>query len=235
LNLSATIFSFTFSKPVERKFVMFTRLLALMSSMVGCSGAVDADPLPTISNSDEQNRVYRKGCDLIKPYMRIHGVEAKRIDAAAKAKIARGIALLGVVTKYSPSNWSAHWICGKGYQALGDSPAACDAFKRAFEIQTENPDVAREYMFECLNLGRGIEGLRAATLAVKLNPSDAGLHANLALAYLVSGDPPSALKAVDEALRLNPSDAISKNVGRVTQQIIDGKRSIPKKLSDLNR
>jgi Tfp pilus assembly protein PilF len=213
---------------------MFARLLALMSSLLGCSKHVDSAPLPTISNDDEYNRDYQEGCDLIKPYLILHGVEQKRVDTAAKAKIARGIALLGVVTTYSPSNWSAHWICGKGFQALGDSAAACDAFKLAFDIQTKNPDVAREYMFECLNLGRGSEGLRAAKVAVALNPSDAGLHANLALAYLVSGDASSALNAVDEALRLDPSDSISKNVRKVTQQIIDGKRPMPKKLGELD-
>ncbi len=219
---------------MKRQLSMIARLLALMSSLLGCSKPVDSAPLPTISNDDEHNRFYQEGCDLINPYLILHGVEQKRIDGAAKTKIARGIALLGVVTTYSPSNWSAHWICGKGYQALGDSPAACDAFKFAFDIQTKNPDVAREYMFECLNLGRGSEGLRAAKVAVDLNPSDAGLHANLALAYLVSGDAPSALNAVDEALRIDPSDSISKNVRKVTQQIIDGKRPLPRKLGELD-
>jgi Flp pilus assembly protein TadD len=214
---------------------MFARFLTLMSSLVGCSKNIDPTPLPTISNVDEQNSVYQEACDLIDPYLRLHGAKSRGIDNAARSKIARGIALLGVVTRYSPSNWSAYWICGKGYQTLGDSPAACDAFKMAFDIQKKNPDVAREYMFECLILGRGAEGLHAARLAVEINPSDSGLHANLALAHLVSGDAISALKAVDEALLLDPSDAISRNVKKVTQQIIDGKRSMPKKLGDLER
>lgn len=204
-----------------------------MLSLPGCSKPVDSAPLPIVTNGEEHNKVYQEGCDLITPYLRLHGVKPKPVDSAAKATLARGIALLGVVTTYSPANWSAHWICGKGYQALGDSPAACDAFKLAFDIETKHPDVAREYMFECLNLGRGSEGLRAARVAVDLKPSDAGLHANLALAYLVSADAASALKAVDEALRLDPSDAISRNVRKATQEIIDGKRAIPKKLGDL--
>ena len=123
---------------------------------------------------------------------------------------------------------------GKGFQALGETAAACDAFGRAFSIQQNNPDVAREYMLECLSLGRNLEGLRAAKMAVSLRPTDAGLHANLALAYLVSGNAPSALQVVNEALQLDPSDTITQNIKKVTQQVIDGRRAMPTKMSDLN-
>ena len=82
---------------------MFASLLTLCLSLAGCS-----KPLPMVSNREQHDRVYREAHDLIKPYMRLQGVKAQRVDAAGKEKIARGIALLGEVTRYAPSNWSAY-------------------------------------------------------------------------------------------------------------------------------
>ena len=122
----------------------------------------------------------------------------------------------------------------KAFQALREPQPACDAFKRAFEIQGSNPDVAREYMFACLELGRAEEGVLAADRAVSLSPSDAGLHANLALAYLLAGRHSAARTSIGEALRLDPSDKISQNVRKVIQEVIDGKRPQPKKIGDID-
>ena len=203
-------------------------LSALFVFLTGCSKSV-----PVISTQDQQDAAYREGCGLIEPYMRLQGKKFQQVDEAAKLKIERGIALLGAVVQHAPDNWPAYWIQGKGYQAMGDAPAACDAFKKSFDLQPANPDVAREYMFECLMLGRGPEGLRAAKQAVDLHPTDPGLQANLALAYLVSGNASAAKSTVDEALRLDPTDPISQRLKNATQLIIDGTHPLPKKLSDL--
>ena len=141
--------------------------------------------------------------------------------------------MLDAVTAYAPANWSAHWIKGKAYQAMGDSKAACAAFKNASDLQDKNPDVAREYMFECLQLGDGAEGLRAAQRALALHPADAGLHANLALALIIAAKPQRALIAVDEALGIDPQDRISQNVRKAVLKIIDGSKPQPRTLSEL--
>jgi tetratricopeptide (TPR) repeat protein len=203
-------------------------------SALGFSKVENDDGTPRILTNDDHNRVYRQACDLIDPYMRLHNVAEKPIDATARTNLEKGIRLLEAVTEYHPGNWNAFWIIGKAKQALGDSPGACDSFGRAFAIQKQNPDVAREYMFECLNLGRGREGLDAAKLAVEIDPKDAGLYANLALAHLVAGDAQAAMAAVDQAIQMNPADEISQNVKRMTQKIIDGKIPLPKKLGDLS-
>ena len=200
---------------------------------VSCGPQTQNHTPPAISSDDEHNRVYQEACDIINPYLRLHGKDSKSLGRDGSSKIRRAISMLDAVTAYHQDNWSAYWIKGKAYQALEQSREACTEFKRAFDLQDKNPDVAREYMFECLNLGDGAEGLRAARHAVSLDTQSPGLHANLALAYLVAGQPSAAIKAVDESLRLDPSDSISQNVRRVAQQILDGKRPIPKTLHEL--
>src|SRR4051794_30100545 len=119
---------------------------------------------------------------------------------------------------------------GKGYQALGESEKACDAFGHSFALQKQNADVAREYMFECLDLGRVQEGVAAAEHAVALEPKEPGLLANLALAYLIAGNNGEAIEKAEEALALDPSDKVTQSVVRVIREVASGKRPQPKKL-----
>jgi len=78
--------------------------------------------------------------------MVLHGEEIK---TPQKKKISEGIMYLDVVTQINPDNWAAFWLKGKGYQALNDSSSAYNEFNASYSIQKENPDVARELMFEC--------------------------------------------------------------------------------------
>lgn len=184
--------------------------------------------------SDEHDIVYQEGWDLITPYMPLHKKESRAARSRkAMRNVERGITLLEFVTEANPENWSAFWGIGKGYQALGNSDAACDFFGKAFARQKENPDVAREYMFECLNLGRHEDGISAAKHAVSLNARDPGLLANLALAHFINANLESAMTAVNESLELAPRDPITRNLRKAIESVQAGKKPQPHRLTDL--
>lgn len=164
--------------------------------------------------------------------------------------VAVAINCLSVLLKSNTRSWSkgtsrgsavdnpgyallAYWVMGKAYQALNQSENACDAFGRSFAIQKDNPDVAREYMFECLNLGRTAEAIDAARHGVELSPNDAGLVANLALAYLVGGQIDEAVTAIDKSLKIAPDDKITQDLRTIILEVRDGKRPQPKSLREL--
>ena len=65
-------------------------------------------------------------------------------------------------------------MMGKAYEALGDEPAAYEAFKRSGAIHPYHPDVAREECVALLNLGRVPEGLAIAQRAVRMQPGGSG-------------------------------------------------------------
>jgi len=183
---------------------------------------------------EEHNACYKQGCSLISQYMHFHNVDSAPSDSkTAKSELNRGIALLKRVVEINPRNFAAYWVMGKGYQVLNDSKLAWEAFGQSFAIERENPDVAREYVFECLNLGKVEEGVAAAEHAVGLNPEDAGLVANLALAYLIGGKLEDAMQAAEESLMLAPDDEITQNLKRVIHEVQNGDRPQPKSMKDL--
>jgi tetratricopeptide (TPR) repeat protein len=219
-----------------RTLLMFGRVLALALALVGCSRQQPrSESIPVIRNDEEHNRYCKEASDLVMPYCRLtDGREKPSNTPKVQTDLQRGIALYKAVVTYAPSNWSAYWFMGKAYQALREPTAACEAFGTAYSIQKENVDIAREFMFECLEIGRTSEGVAAAEHAVSLKPRDAGLLANLALAYTIAGRTSEALSKVEESLSIDPTDKITVNLKRVIREIIEGKRPQPKKLSDLS-
>jgi tetratricopeptide (TPR) repeat protein len=211
--------------------------ISAIASLIGCSQATPSSAnVPLISNDTEHNRYFAEGADLIQPYLKLQDASGRSANSReARHQVERGIALLNAVVVYNPTNWSAFWLMGKAYQTLNDHQKAYNSFGKSYAIQKENPDVAREYMFECLELGKTDEAVPVAEHALNLKPTDAGLHANLALAYILAGRIADARSAIDKSLQIDPSDKISLVLSRRIQQIADGKRSPPRNIRELEQ
>jgi tetratricopeptide (TPR) repeat protein len=179
---------------------------------------------------EKHDEYYQKGFACIDPYVQLHGRPEKRPD---KDKIKEGLKYLDAVTKINPRNWAAFWLKGKAYQALKYPQSAYNEFKKAFDIEKENADVARELMIEALNLGKGEEGVEIGKYALSLKPNNTGLMANLGLAYLINGEIDNAEDIVKKAINLDTFDEISKQILDIILEVKSGKRPQPNKYSDL--
>jgi tetratricopeptide (TPR) repeat protein len=179
---------------------------------------------------EKHDEYYRKGFECIDPYVKLGNRPSQRPNVD---KIKEGIKYLNAVTKINPENWAAFWLKGKAYQALGSPQSAYNEFKKAFDIEKENPDVARELMIEALNLGKGEEGVEIAKHALELKPNNPGLMANLGLAYLINGEIDNAEDITRKAINLDPLDNINKQILYIIEEVKSGKRPQPKKYSDL--
>lgn len=191
-----------------------------------------AAELPKVTNDVEHNAAYVTGNGLISPHLKLLEREPM-ISDKARRDLSEGISYLKAVTDYNQQNWAAYWIIGKAYQALGNHIDANGSFRSSYKIQTQNPDVAREYALSCLELGFGDEAVQATKKSISLAPKDAGLYANLALAHLIANQNREALHAVNVALNMSPNDKISQAVKKIVIEVIAGKRRQPKNGADL--
>lgn len=166
------------------------------------------------------------------PYIKIEGQEPP--DENGPNQLARATEILEQAVSLEPDFWGAWWFLGKCWQALEEPQSALKAFRKAADTGGDsNPNVWREYMFECIQLGDGAEGVRAADRAVALEPENDGLVSNRALAYLIAGRVDEATKIVKQARRLNRKDQTTKNLQRMIKEVRRGKRPQPSRLSDL--
>jgi tetratricopeptide (TPR) repeat protein len=186
----------------------------------------------TDAEAAEYTEVYRRGNDLLGKYIDLQDQETTRSEKR-EAELEEGIRLLQRAVAILPASWPAHWLIGKGHQALGDHERAYEAFRQAARLTPENADVARELCLTCLHLGRHAEAVTAARLAMQLKRSDPGLQANLALALLLAGDMDEALDQAEQAAARTPEDEINRNLLAIIQEVKDGRRRQPTTLAEV--
>jgi Flp pilus assembly protein TadD len=125
------------------------------------------------------------------------------------------------------------WTLGKIYQRLGDQSESLRWFLLAYEANPTQPDVAREAGLAALDSGHHADAACLFTAALRASPTDWGLHANLALAYLLTGRLEDARTHAELAFDRAPSDEVSANVLRLVREIQTGARPQPKSVADL--
>ncbi len=217
-----------------RRLAVMTKLIAFVFALFGCSKKEEQTKREY--TMEDHNRLWEEGTALINPYMRLDDKPEKPATGRkAIREVEQGIEKLNAAVDLKPTNWAAHWVIGKAYQALDRPSDACDSFARSFEIQKENADVAREYMLSCLQLGRFERAVVVAEHAVSLEPDEPGLIANVALALLLAGRTDDALKKTEESLGFNPTDPITQALNKRIHEILDGSRPQPKSIAELEK
>jgi tetratricopeptide (TPR) repeat protein len=180
------------------------------------------------------DEAYKRAVDLIRPHMRLAGQTASA-SPRQDADLREAIGHLDTALRLEPKNWAAWWARGKAQQALGDHEAAYGSLRRANDINGGHVDVGREFVAECLETGRAVEAVGVAEALCHREPKNAGLLANLAVAYLINGRLDDATHAADAALQIDGSDAINVSVRRRIEDVRAGRWPQPSRLADLSR
>lgn len=179
-------------------------------------------------------QLFTRAAELAQPFLLLGNTSQRRVlNRDQRAQLEDAIALCDKVLLADPQNWSAAWLAGKATQSLGDQERAYCYFGRSFEVQNENADVARELTIACLETKRAKRAVEIAEHAVRLEPKDPGLKANLALAQLCSGDLAGAEATIDTALIGDPHDQTSISLKRLIFKVRLGQIKAPETPADL--
>lgn len=184
------------------------------------------------ANATEYKEAYKRGSDLVMRHIDLHDREPAA-GPVKEAELREGIRCLQTALAIQPKSWPAHWLLGKGHQALGEHRRAYEAFQQATRLHTENADLPRELCLECFHLGKFPEAVDAARLAVRIERSNPGLQANLALALLLAGDVDKALDQAEQAVARGPEDNINRTLLAVIRNVKAGRRQPPNSLAEL--
>lgn len=157
------------------------------------------------------------------------------LSGAAASEVAQAVGMLEKVVAEVPDWWNAQWFLGKAQMGLGRYDKAYEAFRRAYRIETKVEPILRELAGTCLELQRFDEAVEVAQAAVSLDPGNAELLANLAVAFLLAGRLAPARKAIDAAINIMPDDRINQSVSRILREIENGAREQPQSLRDLSK
>lgn len=183
----------------------------------------------------EHNQAFEKASAIVRDKILVHD----RPDLPPpgwflRRKLKHALFLFNRVLELNPDNWPAMWSIGKVHQRLGDSANALSWFERAYQINPSQPDVAREASLCAMTIGRPDAAIIFAHRSVQIEPENAGLHANLALAYLLAGQISDAHASIDRALIADSSDSISKTIRKIILHFAANGRTPPTTTRALN-
>jgi tetratricopeptide (TPR) repeat protein len=155
--------------------------------------------------------------------------------AESMIEIQRAVEMLEVVVEHAPQSWRAHWMLGKAWHALDRLPLAHAELSRAFELEKEETVIPRELSGICLELGLGHEAVQIMEHAIGLEPQNAELLGNLAVAHLISGSLKEAQGTILGALKMDPDDKVNQTLHRIIGEVATRKRAQPRNLFELMR
>ncbi len=184
-------------------------------------------------NVARHDELYREASSLIKGLIMVQDKACRPLDSSSRQDLTRAVALFEEVIRINPGNWSAMWLLGKIYQRIADPQHSLDWFSRAHRVNADHPDVAREATIAAMEAGRPVDAVAFGERAVAINPGDAGLRANLALALLFSEKPANAQKVANEALAADPKDQITAHIVAVIDEVLSGVRPCPHHVREL--
>ncbi|MEX2009435.1 MAG: tetratricopeptide repeat-containing glycosyltransferase family protein [Dongiaceae bacterium] len=108
----------------------------------------------------------------------------------------------------NPDVSATPWVnLGIAYRATKKHRAALGCYRRALELQPDDPDVLSNLGNVLKDLERIDDALAVHRKAVGLNPADARLHHNYGVALREAGEMDAALAAFDITCRLAPDNA----------------------------
>lgn len=188
--------------------------------------------------NQELTSLYETSCKKIMPHLILEGVPVK--DQAKNPNsdsLKEGISGLEKVLQYQPENWAALWMLGKAQQAIGDNENSYQSFLKSHKIVNSigevGIDILRELTLQCLLTDRFEESIYYNNMAIKFEPNDYTLWANLAVCELLSGRLEESMNWVKKTLEKLPNDEPATNIKNILEEIRLGKRKIPKKFVEL--
>jgi Flp pilus assembly protein TadD len=176
----------------------------------------------------EHNRVFEEASALIKNEIPLHErPNMPKPGWLLRRKLKRAVSLFERVLQLKPDNWSAMWLVGKVHERLGDNDTALSWFERSYQVNPSQPDVAREASTCAMRVGRHDAAIVFAHRATQIEPANAGLHANLALAYLLAGRVAEAQTSIDRSIAVDQTDKISQTIKTIVQHFVTNGRTPP--------
>jgi tetratricopeptide (TPR) repeat protein len=185
-------------------------------------------------DDNRHDALYKRASKLCWDLILLDDREPAPLDDDARQRLAEATRLFEEVVSMNPGNWAAMWMLGKVCQRLEDPARGLEWFARAHRVNPDQVDVAREASIAAMDAGRPGEAIPFCERALQVEPDNAGLRANLALALLFCERVEEARKEVQDALARDPSDAITQTLARIVGEVAAGTRPCPHHVRDLN-
>jgi tetratricopeptide (TPR) repeat protein len=118
--------------------------------------------------------------------------------------------IIAEIKTAEPSDWVKFYARGIAYERGGQWPKAEADFKRALELEPDQPDVLNYIGYTWLTMNRNLPEAKAMIEnALRQRPNDAHIIDSMGWAYYLMGDFEQALEYLEQAVELMPGDVVT--------------------------
>ncbi|QKC84941.1 tetratricopeptide repeat protein [Mesorhizobium sp. NZP2077] len=145
--------------------------------------------------------------DDMRAYLALGGVYSSKDDFRSAANLYdKAVEVLKAPTA---ANWNIFYQRGIAYERLKEWPKAEPNFRRALELQPDQPQVLNYLGYSWVDMNTNLkEGLAMIQKAVDLRPSDGYIVDSLGWAYFRLGRFDDAVREMERAVSLKPEDPV---------------------------
>ncbi|BAV51657.1 tetratricopeptide repeat protein [Mesorhizobium loti] len=143
----------------------------------------------------------------MRAYLALGGVYSSKDDFRSAANLYdKAVEVLKTPTA---ANWNIFYQRGIAYERLKEWPKAEPNFRRALELQPDQPQVLNYLGYSWVDMNTNLkEGLAMIQKAVDLRPSDGYIVDSLGWAYFRLGRFDDAVREMERAVSLKPEDPV---------------------------
>ncbi|WP_046757622.1 SseB family protein [Kordia jejudonensis] len=126
-----------------------------------------------------------------------------------------------------PNHWQSMLLLAKVHQRLRNHELSFALLEKAFHIELDDHTIPVEAAFEAMHIHKTEKALFYSAEAIKRKPDDPVLLGNHAMNLLIHEQDNEAIAIINNALALDPNDAVLKNIKALISNIHAGKQKRP--------
>jgi Flp pilus assembly protein TadD len=154
----------------------------------------------TAELAEKHNRLFQEAMAIVQNQIPLHGKTDMPVPGVVLSRqLRKAISLFRRALEINPNNWSAMWFIGKVHQRFREDKDALEWFKQSYDVNPSQTDIAREASLCAMQIGNHDMAIVFAHRAIQVDPTNPGLGANLALAYLLAGRIRDAQASISQA------------------------------------
>lgn len=176
---------------------------------------------------EEFNALFERANKRQQGLILLDGYRSKPLQTSERARLEEAVKDFQKCLEIVPNHWQSMLLMAKAFQRLEKHTEALEQLELAFDTEKENHTIPMEASLEAMHLKDLDKALYYSGESLKRKPDDFALMGNHAMNLLVARKDNEAKEIIEKAIKIQPNDAINRNIESIVKGVLSGKRSRP--------
>jgi tetratricopeptide (TPR) repeat protein len=177
--------------------------------------------------NEKFNEIFKRAGTRQQGLVLLDGYHRKNLSTNDRAVLEESVKDYKICLAMVPNHWQSMVLMAKSLQRLERHTEALEQLESAFNIEMDNPTIPMEASLEAMHLNDLDKALYYSEESLKRKPNDFALLGNHAMNLLLAQRDLDAKTVIEKAIKLQPNDAVNRNIESMVRDVIAGRRKRP--------